>query len=230
MHTSTLLVRFHNLSSLSVFKRFLSYERLFLKHVHGTLDTPGHVDFTVEVERALRVLDGGILVLCGVSGVQSQSLTVDRQMKRYNVPRLAFINKLDRQGSNPDKVIGQLRDQLKLNAAAVQIPVGLENNHEGVVDLIEQKQYTFKGDRGEIVEEGPISEDLLELVEEKRMELLERLADADDEIAEAFLMEEIPDVEALKAGIRRSVIACKVRPTCIGVVLRGRIVLFSCSV
>jgi elongation factor G len=164
----------------------------------------------VEVERALRVLDGGILVLCGVSGVQSQSLTVDRQMKRYNVPRLAFINKLDRQGSNPDKVIGQLRDQLKLNAAAVQIPVGLENSHEGVVDLIEQKQYTFRGDRGEIVEEGPISEDLLDLVEQKRMELLERLADADDEIAEAFLMEEVPDVETLKAGIRRAVIACKV--------------------
>ena len=132
-------------------------------------------------------------------------------MKRYNVPRLAFINKLDRQGSNPDKVIGQLRDQLKLNAAAVQIPVGLENNHEGVVDLVEEKQYTFKGDRGEIVEEGPIAADLIELVETKRMELLERLADADDEIAEAFLMEEIPDIEALKAGIRRAVIACKVR-------------------
>lgn len=178
---------------------------------HDSSDTPGHVDFTVEVERALRVLDGGILVLCGVSGVQSQSLTVDRQMKRYNVPRLAFINKLDRQGSNPDKVIGQLRDQLKLNAAAVQIPVGLEHSHEGIVDLIEEKQYTFKGERGEIVEVGPISEELLELVEEKRMELLERLADADDQIAEAFLMEEMPDIETLKAGIRRSVIACKVR-------------------
>ncbi|GAX16984.1 hypothetical protein FisN_5Hh363 [Fistulifera solaris] len=190
------------------------------------IDTPGHVDFTVEVERALRVLDGGILVLCGVSGVQSQSLTVDRQMKRYNVPRLAFINKLDRQGSNPDKVIGQLRDQLKLNAAAVQIPVGLENSHEGVVDLIEQKQYTFKGDRGEIVEEGPIAEDLLDLVEQKRMELLERLADADDEIAEAFLMEEVPDVETLKAGIRRAVIACKVWDQPVFVTTKTKAVMF----
>merc|ERR1719410_3107508 len=97
------------------------------------IDTPGHVDFTIEVERALRVLDGAIMILCGVSGVQSQSLTVDRQMKRYEVPRVAFINKLDRQGSNPFKVINDMRDQLKLNATAVQIPVGLEDKHEGVV-------------------------------------------------------------------------------------------------
>ena len=111
----------------------------------------GHVDFTIEVERALRVLDGGILVLCGVSGVQSQSLTVDRQMKRYNVPRLAFVNKLDRQGSNPFGVIEQLRDQLKLNAAAVQVPLGLEGNHEGIIDIVTEQTITFDGDSGENV-------------------------------------------------------------------------------
>jgi elongation factor G len=180
------------------------------------IDTPGHVDFTIEVERALRVLDGGILVLCGVSGVQSQSLTVDRQMKRYNVPRLAFVNKLDRQGSNPDRVILQLRNELKLNAAAVQIPIGLEGNHTGVVDLLMEKAYTFLGERGENVQEGPVPDDMLELVQEKRNLLLEHLSDADDEIAELFLMEEIPDTETLKAAIRRQTIACKFVPVFMG--------------
>lgn len=184
--------------------------------------TPGHVDFTIEVERALRVLDGGILVLCGVSGVQSQSLTVDRQMKRYNVPRLAFVNKLDRQGSNPTKVIQQLRDQLKLNAAAVQIPIGLENEHVGVIDLVEQKAYYFTGDRGEVVKEGPIPEDKMDEVEAKRLELLEKLADADDQIAEMFLMEEFPDVETFKASIRRAVISCTFVPVFMGSAFKNK--------
>lgn len=172
------------------------------------IDTPGHVDFTIEVERALRVLDGGILVLCGVSGVQSQSLTVDRQMKRYNVPRLAFVNKLDRQGANPWKVIDDLRDQLKLNAAAVQIPIGLEGDHEGVVDLIEGKAYTFQGEKGENMVEVDIPSGVEDLIEEKKLELFERLADVDDEIAELFLMEETPDAETLKAAIRRQTLEC----------------------
>lgn len=187
------------------------------------IDTPGHVDFTIEVERALRVLDGGILVLCGVSGVQSQSLTVDRQMKRYNVPRLAFINKLDRQGSNPWKVIGDLRDQLKLNASAVQIPIGLENEHEGVVDLIEDKTYRFDGVKGEVVEVGEdIPEDVKELIEEKKMELFERLADVDDEIAELFLMEEMPTKEQWKEAIRRTVISCEFVPVFMGSAFKNK--------
>ena len=189
------------------------------------IDTPGHVDFTIEVERALRVLDGGILVLCGVSGVQSQSLTVDRQMKRYNVPRLAFINKLDRQGSNPNQVIEQLRDQLKLNAAAVQVPLGLEASHEGVVDIIEQKTINFQGDNGENVVYGDIDDipdDVKEIVEEKRAELISRLADVDDEIAEFFLMEETPDEETIKAAIRRQTIACSFVPVFMGSAFKNK--------
>lgn len=186
------------------------------------IDTPGHVDFTIEVERALRVLDGGILVLCGVSGVQSQSLTVDRQMKRYNVPRLAFVNKLDRQGSNPDKVVQQLRDQLKLNAAAVQIPIGLEDKHVGVVDLIMLQAYTFEGEKGEIVRTIPIPDELDEKVILKRTELLEMLADSDDEVAEMFLMEEFPSPEMLKAAIRRQVIACNFVPVFMGSAFKNK--------
>lgn len=154
--------------------------------------------------------------------MQSQSLTVDRQMKRYNVPRLAFINKLDRQGSNPWAVINQLRDQLKLNAAAVQIPIGLEAVHEGVIDLIEMKTIKFDGEKGEDVVYGDIPAEFEEQVEEKRLELIERIADADDEIAELFLMEETPDTESLKAAIRRQTIACKFVPVFMGSAFKNK--------
>ena len=188
----------------------------------NTVDTPGHVDFTIEVERALRVLDGGILVLCGVSGVQSQSLTVDRQMKRYNVPRLAFINKLDRQGCNPDKIVQQLRSQLKLNAAAVQIPVGLENDHNGVIDIIKNKMYTFHGEKGDHVHSDPVPEEYADAVNEKRAILLECLSDVDDEIAELFLSEEIPDVDLFQQAIRRQTIACKFVPVFMGAAYKNK--------
>jgi elongation factor G len=174
------------------------------------------------VERALRVLDGGILVLCGVSGVQSQSLTVDRQMKRYHIPRLAFINKLDRQGCNPDRIVQQLRDQLKLNAAAVQIPVGLESEHNGVIDIICNKMYSFHGEKGENVTEEDIPEMYMESIQQKRSVLLEQLSDVDDEIAELFLSEQIPDVDLLKTAIRRQTIACRFVPVFMGAAYKNK--------
>ncbi|OQS00211.1 elongation factor G, mitochondrial precursor [Thraustotheca clavata] len=187
------------------------------------IDTPGHVDFTIEVERALRVLDGGVLVLCGVSGVQSQSLTVDKQMKRYGVPRIAFINKLDRMGANPWKVVGDLRKQLKLNAAAVQIPIGAEDQLEGVVDLVKMKVYKHEGESGEnIIESDEIPEHLKELASAKRQEMIERLADVDDEIGELFLMEEEPTVEQLKVAIRRATIAHKFVPVFMGSAFKNK--------
>jgi elongation factor G len=201
--------------------RFVAATQLDLGYF-PTTDTPGHVDFTIEVERALRVLDGGILVLCGVSGVQSQSLTVDRQMKRYNVPRLAFINKLDRQGCSPDKIVQQLRKQLKLNAAAVQIPVGLENDHNGVIDIIKNKMYTFHGDKGDNVHTDAVPDQYLEAVNEKRVVLLECLSDVDDEIAELFLSEEIPDEGLFQRAIRRQTIACKFVPVFMGAAYKNK--------
>ena len=187
------------------------------------IDTPGHVDFTIEVERALRVLDGAILVICAVSGVQSQTLTVDRQMKRYQVPRLAFINKLDRMGSNPWKCIQGLRSELRLPAAAVQIPIGLEGFHEGVIDLLSREAIYFRGDKGtEIIREAAIPDDLQDLVEEKRRELVERLAEVDDDIAELFLAETDPDVQQLKAAIRRQTVLRKFVPVFMGSAFKNK--------
>lgn len=191
-------------------------------HHVNIIDTPGHVDFTIEVERALRVLDGAVLVLCGVSGVQSQSITVDRQMKRYGVPRLAFINKLDRMGANPTKVISELRRQLMLNAAAVQVPIGLEEWHEGVVDIIRNVAITFKGDSGEEPIEGPVPESMKEKVAEARQTLVERLADVDEEVGELFIMEEAVPEDLIKEAIRRQTIALKFVPVFMGSAFKNR--------
>lgn len=186
------------------------------------IDTPGHIDFTIEVERALRVLDGAVLVVCAVSGVQSQTMTVDRQMRRYNVPRVTFINKMDRMGANPWKAIEQLNAKLKIPAAAVQVPIGSEDKLEGVVDLIYEEALRNTGSQGETIERGPVPDELKELVAEKRALLIETLADVDDEIAEIFLEEQTPTPEQIVAGIRRATIARKFSPVLMGSALANR--------
>ncbi|MCC9599093.1 elongation factor G [Stieleria sp. JC731] len=154
------------------------------------IDTPGHVDFTVEVERSLRVLDGAVLVLCSVGGVQSQSITVDRQMKRYQVPRLAFINKMDRTGANPFRVVEQLREKLGAEAFLMQYPIGAEENFEGVVDLIEMKSYRHAGSEGQDIVVGEVPEDIKEECEAQRVHMLEQLSMYNDEMMELLLSEE----------------------------------------
>lgn len=173
------------------------------------IDTPGHVDFTIEVERALRVLDGAVLVLCGVAGVQSQSITVDRQMRRYSVPRIAFINKLDRAGANPFRVTEMLREKLRHNALLTQIPIGLEDKHEGVVDLFQMKALYFEGANGETVTEKPIPENLKEQATQYRQKLIEGLADFDDHLMEKFLNEEEVSLEELYSAGRKAVLSLK---------------------
>ncbi len=180
------------------------------------IDTPGHVDFTIEVERSLRVLDGAILVLCGVAGVQSQSITVDRQMRRYNVPRVAFINKLDRSGANPFRVLQSLREKLRHNAVLVQIPIGLEDQLTGVIDLITMKAYYNEGDSGETVVEKEIPADFMEQALEYRKELIGKAADFDDEVGEKFLMEEEVSVELLKRAIRKGTLKMELTPVYCG--------------
>jgi len=185
-------------------------------HHINIIDTPGHVDFTVEVERALRVLDGAILILCSVGGVQSQSITVDRQMTRYNVPRIAFINKCDRTGANPERVVQQLRDKLNLNAVMLQIPIGLEVDLQGVVDLVSMKAIYFDGDQGQNLRYEEIPDHLRDEAEAKREELLDAVSMFSDELMEAMLEEqEIPE-EMIHEAIRRGTLSLELAPVMMG--------------
>lgn len=192
------------------------------KYAINIIDTPGHVDFTIEVERALRVLDGAILVLCAVSGVQSQTTTVDRQMRRYNVPRISFINKMDRPGANPWRVINQIRSKLKIAAAAVQVPIGVEDELKGVVDLVRWKAIYNEGEKGiNVVESDDIPESVLELAKAKRAELLEQLAEVDDEMGELLIMDETPTTAQLVAAIRRATVGLKFSPVFLGSAIKN---------
>jgi len=182
----------------------------------NVIDTPGHVDFTIEVERSLRVLDGAILVLCAVGGVQSQSITVDRQLKRYNVPRIAFVNKCDRTGANPFKVRMQLREKLGLNAVMIQIPIGLEDKLEGVVDLIQMKAVYFDGPQGEELRFAEIPPHLKADAEKYREEMLDAISVFCDDLTEKILGgEEIP-VDMIHTAIRKGTLAEQFVPVMLG--------------
>lgn len=180
------------------------------------IDTPGHVDFTIEVERSLRVLDGAIMICCGVGGVQSQTVTVDRQMKRYEVPRLVFVNKLDRYGADPFLVLKQIRKKLGLTVQPIQLPIGEEDNFLGVVDVISRKAHYFEGDHGMNRRVDDVPGNLKERMEEVRSELLEVLADVDDEFAEVFLESDEIKEDAIHAAIRRTVLARTFSPMLMG--------------
>ena len=185
-------------------------------HVINIIDTPGHVDFTIEVERSLRVLDGAVLVLCSVGGVQSQSITVDQQMKRYQVPCIAFVNKCDRNGANPLKVIFQLRTKLGHNAVAMQIPIGLESEFQGVVDLVTMEAIYFDGDNGEMVRREAVPESLLAMAREKREELIDAATMFSDELTEAVLEGGDISCELITDAIRKGAVARKLTPVFIG--------------
>lgn len=195
---------------------------LWKNHNINIIDTPGHVDFTVEVERALRVLDGAILVLCAVGGVQSQSLTVNRQMKRYNVPCLAFINKLDRLGANPVRVLSQLRSKMNHHAAFVQLPIGVESNCKGVIDLIGQKSIYFDGDFGDQIRYDEIPKDMKTESDERRHELIEHLSNCDDLFGELYLEEKPFTDSDIKAAIRRSCLKRAFTPVFVGTALKNK--------
>ncbi len=185
------------------------------KHFVNIIDTPGHVDFTIEVERSLRVLDGAILVLCAVAGVQSQSITVDRQMRRYNVPAIAFVNKVDRSGANPARVTDQLKEKLGHNAVMMQIPIGLEANHQGVIDLVEMKAYYFDGENGEKLRVEEIPADLQAEAEMRREVMLDAVSMFSEELMEAIL-EDKATPEMIRTAARQGVIKRQLTPVFMG--------------
>lgn len=191
-------------------------------HHINIIDTPGHVDFTIEVERSLRVLDGAVLLVCGSSGVQPQTLTVNRQMSRYDVPRLVFINKLDRAGANPWNAIEQIKARLNLNVAAIHIPIGIETTLKGIVDLVKMKAIYFEGPSGNDIREEEIPEDLVAEADKRRGELIEKLAEIDENLQEKYLAEAEITIPDIKAAIRKGVRELTFFPVLMGSAIKNK--------
>jgi len=186
------------------------------------IDTPGHVDFTIEVERSMRVLDGVITVLCSVGGVQPQTETVWRQADRYSVPRIVFVNKMDRTGANFYKVYEQLRDRLRCNAVPIQLPIGAESEFLGLVDLVGMKAYIYNNDLGTDIEVTEIPEDMMELAQEYRAKLVEAVAETDEELLEKYLAEESLEEEELRAGLRKATLTREIVPLLCGSAFKNK--------
>ncbi len=186
------------------------------------IDTPGHIDFTAEVQRSLRVLDGAVVIFDGVAGVEPQSETVWRQADNFKVPRLCFINKLDRMGADFEKSYRSILERLTLNAVRIQLPIGLEERHQGVVDLLAEKVYYFEGEHGEKVIEKEIPEELKQEAEKRRRELVEKIVEQDDELMEKYLAGKEIETKELKAVLRKATIDCKLVPVLCGASLRNK--------
>ena len=191
-------------------------------HNINIIDTPGHVDFTIEVERALRVLDGAILVLDSGKGVQSQSITVDRQMKRYRVPRIAFVNKMDNPGADYDRVSAMLKEKLGHHAVKLQVPMGAEDKFAGIIDAVTCRAFYFEGENGERIREEEPPADYAERTQAAHAEIIEMVAEVDDTLAEKFIAEEPIGVDELRAAIRRATLALKMTPVMCGTAFRNK--------
>ncbi|GBE17144.1 elongation factor G [bacterium BMS3Abin15] len=186
------------------------------------IDTPGHVDFTVEVERSLRVLDGGVVILDGKEGVEPQSETVWRQADKYNVPRIFFINKIDKEGADFNYSINSVWDRLTPHAVAIQIPIGERSNFKGVVDLVKMKSYTFDGEKGEKVVEAEVPSELLDKAKEWREKMVEKIAETDDQLTEKFLEGKEISEDELRKALRKATIEAKIFPVLTGTALRNK--------
>ena len=192
------------------------------EHRINLIDTPGHIDFTVEVKRSLRVLDGAVVVFDGVAGVEPQSETNWHYADEYNVPRVCFINKLDRTGANFEKDLASIHERLTKNAVPVQLPIGVEADFRGVVDLMEKKAYEFQGEHGERIVEVPIPESMATDVEKHRKELIERISDSDDAVMEKYLAGEEPSLDEMRRVLRKATIANKLVPVFCGSALKNK--------
>ena len=191
-------------------------------HRINIIDTPGHVDFTVEVERSLRVLDGALAILTARGGVEPQTETVWRQAERYNVPRMAYVNKMDITGADFYHVIQMMRDRLHTNAVAIQLPIGAEDNFQGIIDLVKMEAVVYEDDLGKVSHEVEIPADMLDMAEDYRDKLLESCAELDDDFMEKYLGGEEVTIDEVKAVIRKAVINCKMTPVTCGTSYRNR--------